>query len=202
MTENTRPESLNGGNSLNTSKKGETPMGSVEKEQKRITRREFVRGAAVVAGAGALASCTAPTPEVITKDVIVEKEVLVTVEVEKEVVVEKEVIKEVPAGAGPVTLEVYDPSGAFEVTQLHVPRLDTLAGKTICGIGSPWEFHTTFALISELLQSQFPTATFIPSTDLTKFPDYPGASDWRKDEKIGEKAIAAGCDAVIIGNAG
>jgi succinate dehydrogenase/fumarate reductase flavoprotein subunit len=71
MTENTRPKDLNGENSLNTPKKGETTMSSTEKEQKRITRREFVKGAAVgaagVAAAGALASCAqqatpCPTP--------------------------------------------------------------------------------------------------------------------------------------------
>jgi len=37
-------------------------MSSVEKEQKRISRREFVKGAAAVAGAGVLAGCTKETP--------------------------------------------------------------------------------------------------------------------------------------------
>ena len=200
MTENTRPESLNGGNSLNTSKKGETPMGSVEKEQKRITRREFVRGAAVVAGAGALASCTAPTPEVITKDVIVEKEVLVTVEVEKEVVVEKEVIKEVPVAAGPVTLETLDPSGAIEVTALHAPRLDTLAGKTICELAMAWQSWRTYPYFREILQNMYPTATFVGWEDLPRL----GGLD-EKGTQIGpvlEAVQAAGCDAVFVGNAG
>jgi 3-oxosteroid 1-dehydrogenase len=71
-------------------------MSSEEKEQKRISRREFVKGAAVGAAAGALAGCTpAATPEVITKEVVVEKEVPVTIEVEKQVIVEKEVPVEV-----------------------------------------------------------------------------------------------------------
>jgi succinate dehydrogenase/fumarate reductase flavoprotein subunit len=95
VTENTRPEGLHGENSQNTSRKGAT-MSSTEKEQKRISRREFVKGAAVgaagVAAAGALASCTTATPEVVTKEVVVEKEVPVTVEVVKEVPVE--VVKE------------------------------------------------------------------------------------------------------------
>jgi hypothetical protein len=99
MTENTRPEGLNGENSQNTPKKGEATMSSEEKERKRISRREFVRGAAVgaagVAAAGALASCATATPEVITKEVVVEREVPVTVEVEKQVIVEKEVVKTV-----------------------------------------------------------------------------------------------------------
>jgi len=60
-------------------------MSSAEKEQKRISRREFVKGAAVgaagVAAAGALASCApaatpCPTPEVIKETVEVPVEVI------------------------------------------------------------------------------------------------------------------------------
>ena len=61
MTEDKKLEGLHKENSLNTSKKGESTMSSGEKEQKRISRREFVKGAAVgaagVAAAGVLASC-------------------------------------------------------------------------------------------------------------------------------------------------
>ena len=85
MTENTRPEDLQGENSLNSPKKGETAMSSDEKERKRISRREFVKGATIgaagAAGAGVLAGC-GPTPEVIKETVEVEKVV------EKEVPVE------------------------------------------------------------------------------------------------------------------
>jgi len=74
--------------------RGETSMSTEEKEQKKLSRREFVKGAAIgaagVAAGGVLASCGAtPTPEtVIVKE---------TVEVPKEVIKEvtKEVIKEV-----------------------------------------------------------------------------------------------------------
>jgi len=88
MAENTGPKDLNAVNSQNTSKKGESTMSSEEKEQKRITRREFVKGAAIgaagVAAAGALASCT---PEVVKETVEVPVEVIkeVPVEVIKEV---------------------------------------------------------------------------------------------------------------------
>jgi Fe-S-cluster-containing hydrogenase component 2 len=73
-----------------------------EKETpKKVTRRDFIRDAAVLSGAGVLAGCgpgtPAATPEVIKETVevtkVVEKEV--PVEVIKEVPVE--VIKEVPA---------------------------------------------------------------------------------------------------------
>jgi hypothetical protein len=177
-------------------------MSSVEKEEKRISRRDFAKGAAVV-GAGVLASCASPTPQVVKETVevpvevtkIVEKEVEVPVEVTK--IVEK--IVEVPAGeaeAGPVTLELYDPTGAFEVTQTFASRLDTLEGKTICEVSDRiWEADRTFPLIRELLQKQFPTATFIPYTE---FPE----TDTANPDNPAEAVKAAGCDAVIVGNAG
>lgn len=65
--------------------------------------------------------------------------------------------------ADPVTLEVYDATGAFEITKLHAPRLPDLNGKTICEISNnQWEARRTFPLIRELLQKQFPTAKIIP----------------------------------------
>jgi len=90
MTENTGPKDLNGETSLNTPKEGESTMSSGEKEQGRISRREFVKGAAVgaagVAAAGVLASCAqeatpCPTPEVIKETVKVPVEVIKEVEV-------------------------------------------------------------------------------------------------------------------------
>lgn len=96
-----------------------------------------------------------------------------------------------------VELEVADPTGAIEVTELHAPRIDTLAGKTICELSvGLWEPDRTFPLLRELLQNQFPTATFIP---FTEFPE--GSRNIVKQEA--RDAIgAAGCDAVIVGNAG
>jgi hypothetical protein len=93
---------------------------------------------------------------------------------------------------GPVTIKVYNPTGAIEVTQLFAPRLADLNGKTICQVGSSWEGARTFPVIAELLLKQFPTAKIIPSTDM---PDY-------RDENIGKTAKEKGCQAVIVGNAG
>ena len=94
-----------------------------------------------------------------------------------------------------VTLKVYDPTGAFEVTQVHAARLDTLAGKTICEIGIGWEAERTFPLIRELLQKQFPTVKII---DYTKLPYW----STEINPKMVVAVKAAGCQAVIIGNAG
>ena len=118
-----------------------------EKEvPKKLSRKAFVKGAAVggagVAAASVLASCApaaTPAPEAAPTCAPAE---------------------ECPpcptpaaAGeAGPVTLELYDPSGAFEVVALHTPRLDTLEGKTICEISNgSWEDERTFPLILSLI---------------------------------------------------
>ena len=103
--------------------------------------------------------------------------------------------------AVPVTLELYDPTGAVEVTQLHAPRLADLHGKTICELSDgTWEDHRTFPLIRELLQKQFPTAKFIPYTE---FPHGSGSTGYLiDDDKVAEMVKKKGCQAVITGNAG
>ncbi len=80
-----KPRDPNRADSLDSLQEGEVTLGTAKKEEKRLARREFVKGAAVgVAGvaAGALASCApgatpgpAPTPQVVEKTVEVVKEV-------------------------------------------------------------------------------------------------------------------------------
>jgi hypothetical protein len=98
--------------------------------------------------------------------------------------------------AEPVTLKVYDPTGAIQVTQLFTPRLSDLHGKTICEISDDaWEDHRTFPVIRTLLQNQFPTAKIIPYTE------FPKGKDKIDVDKIGNMAKQKGCQAVIVGNA-
>ena len=52
---------------------------------KKLSRRDFLRGAAIVAGGTALAACATPTPETIKETVEVAVEKTVEVEVEKTV---------------------------------------------------------------------------------------------------------------------
>ena len=99
--------------------------------------------------------------------------------------------------ADPVTLTMYDPSGAFEVTQTFAPRVADLNGKTICELSNNgWQAHRTFPLVRELLKRQFPTAKIIPHTE---FPS--GTNDMQTKKAI-DAIKKAGCDAVITGNAG
>jgi hypothetical protein len=105
-----------------------------------------------------------------------------------------------PAAAGPVTLEVFDPSGAFEVTQLFAPRIEDLSGKTICELtNGSWQDDRTFARIRELLQKEFPTATFVPADE---FPVMARVVDAKAIASTLELLQEKGCDGVIAGNAG
>jgi hypothetical protein len=166
------------------------------KGQKKLTRREMLKLSGTVAAGSLLAACApavAPTPVPATP---VPPTVAPTA-VPPTVAPTKVPPTSAPAPAGPVTLELYNPSGAFEVSQLFSKRLDTLAGKTICELSNgSWEDDRTFPYIRALLQKTYPTAKFIPYTEFpvgTAVIPYP---------EVAALAKSKGCDAVIVGNAG
>jgi hypothetical protein len=103
-----------------------------------------------------------------------------------------------PVAAGPVTLEVYSPTGATEITNLHAPRLDTLDGKTVCqvSLGLTWESYRTMPLIAELLQKEFPTVKIIPDTE------FPSGSNAIDNDEVAAMVQEKGCQAAIVGNGG
>ena len=165
-------------------------MAEEKEAPKRLSRKDFVKGAAAVAGAGALASCApAATPAPEAAPTCPPAEECPTCPT--------------PAAAGeagPVTIEVFDPTGAIEVTRVHAPRLDTLEGKTICEWSNDsWEYDRTFPYIRELLQDMYPTATIIPYTEFKTLDNI--GLDNIIAENI-EILKQKGCDAVITGNAG
>ena len=99
---------------------------------------------------------------------------------------------------GSFELKVYNPSGAIDTSVLHAPRLDNLAGKTICEISNgSWEDARTFPYIRELLKRQFPTAKIIPLTEAI-------GSRAQSDDLalVAKVAKEKGCQAAIVGNAG
>ncbi len=73
-------------------------------EAKKLNRRDFLRGTAIAAVGMVAASCAAPTPIVVEKEVPIEKVVKETVVVEKEVPVEK-VVKETVVVSKEVAIE-------------------------------------------------------------------------------------------------
>ena len=94
------------------------------------------------------------------------------------------------------TLEVFAPTGATEILQLHAPRLKSLEGKTIGFISNDgWQAHRTLPLVAELMQKQYDDLKTIP---YTKFPV--GNLNIDSDETV-EQAKKLGVDAVVIGNA-
>jgi len=100
--------------------------------------------------------------------------------------------------ADPVTLEVYDPTGGFEITKLNAPRLPDLHGKTICEVSNDtWETRRTFPVIRELLQKQFPTAKILPYTEVIGT-----RAQCENLDYVGKMVKQKGCQAVISGNAG
>ncbi len=102
-----------------------------------------------------------------------------------------------PVQAAPLTLEVYDPTGAMEVTELHAPRLDTLDGKTICELSNDsWQAHRVLPEVQRLLHEKFPSAKFISHSE------FPVGNDGIDNDKTADLVAKRGCQAVVIGDAG
>lgn len=94
------------------------------------------------------------------------------------------------------TLEIFDPSGATEITRLHAPRLPSLEGKTVALLSDDmWQSHRMLPLLREMLESRVANITVIPETE---FPMGNSAID--RDETA-DMFLAKGVDAVIVGNA-
>ena len=144
------------------------------KTENGISRRQALQafGAAGVVGAGLMAGCKKQDPEPTPEPA--------------------------PASKG-VELEVYDPTGAIEITHLFTPRLDTLAGKTIAFISDDsWEDRRMFADIRPLLESMYEGISFIHEDE---FIHGIGAITVANNG-IPEVAKSKGADAAIVGNAG
>jgi hypothetical protein len=103
------------------------------------------------------------------------------------------------------TYEVISPVGAESVRKKAIaPRLETLAGKTICETWNrDFKGDIMFPIYRELLQKRFPGVKVIPYTEFP-FSTLSGTSEFQRDvsRQIAEKAKEMGCDAVISGNGG
>ncbi len=101
------------------------------------------------------------------------------------------------SAVGQVTLEVLNPTGAVETTHLHAPRLDTLAGKTISELwNGTFEGNSSFPVIRESLQKQFPDLKIIP------YSEFPVGISEIDTDKAADLVKQKGCQGVIVGNAG
>ncbi len=101
-----------------------------------------------------------------------------------------------PAADSPVTLTVYNPTGASEVTQLFAPRLADLKDKTVCELSlGIWEADRTFPLIADLLQKQY-------SAKVIKYDQLPALSETKDVPGLEDAVKKAGCQGILVGNAG
>ena len=100
----------------------------------------------------------------------------------------------------PVSLEVCDPTGGVEVTQLFSPRLPDLDGKVICELSNRmWEAPRTFPFLRELLKKKYPNTTIIPYEETPFFDERTSVKDLAEIARIVKEK---GVQGAIIGNAG
>jgi hypothetical protein len=111
----------------------------------------------------------------------------------------------VPAVSSERVYEVLPPYGLPSIKVLQpINRLDTLEGKTICGLfGGSYHFEETFPKIAELLKKKYPTASFIGPDVISKNQGINSVwPDWeaRNPQLIANLIKQYKCDAVVSGN--
>jgi len=142
-----------------------------KKNKRLVTRRDFLTATGAVIAAGALSACA---PKAVVETVTTTS----TAPVKTVAITPVTTTVTGTAQSVPVTLEVYDPNGSVEISQLFAKRLDTLEGKTVCELGHGiWEDRSIFDRINELLKKQYPTIKIIPYNVIEG--DYFGPGDGR-----------------------
>ncbi len=93
-------------------------------------------------------------------------------------------------------LEVFDPTGAIEIEQLHAARFASLDGKKIGLVSNDeWQAHRTLPMVEDLLQTK---CTDIEVLSPENFPVGNNSID---TEELVSVVQDLEVDAVIIGNA-
>jgi hypothetical protein len=101
--------------------------------------------------------------------------------------------------------KVVSPVGENTVTATTMaPRLDTLAGKTICMVWNhSFKADVTLPAIAEALTKQYPGIKIIPYNAMPVAPlPEPAGVPRMESEALQAAFKAKGCDAVIAGNGG
>ena len=93
-------------------------------------------------------------------------------------------------------MEVYDPSGSTEITELHAPRLETLNDKKIALLSNDsWQAHRTLPLVGEMIKADYPAAEIVP------YEEFPIGNAVIDADATVVRAKELGVDAVVVGNA-
>ena len=167
-------------------------MAEEKEAPKRLSRKDFVKGAAAVAGAGALASCApAATPAPEPAPTCPPAEECPPCPTPAAAGEAGETLYEVLPPYGHPTMEVAQPA----------PRLDTLDGKPICGIKNHiFRFEETWPIIVESLQKKYPNAKFSDTLWEKVDGTYPNEQAFL--DALPDLIEKYECDAVVVGNAG
>ena len=109
-------------------------------------------------------------------------------------------LKQPPTGAGhnpsENSVEIFDPTGALDVSQLHAPRLEDLNGKVVCELANAhWEDYRILEAVRREMLRRFPDVTIVPYTE---FP-YGYEID---DERVAAMVKEKGAHAVVLASAG
>jgi hypothetical protein len=95
-----------------------------------------------------------------------------------------------------VTLKVFDPSGATEITRLHAPRLESLANKNIAMLSDDmWQAHRILPMIRDYLEAT------IPGIEIVSATAFPMGNTAMDREETADMFVERGIDAVVVGNA-
>ena len=93
-------------------------------------------------------------------------------------------------------LEIFDPTGATEVTKLHAERLGSLSGKTIGFISNDmWQAHRMLPLLRDWISEHHPDTTLIAEDEVPM-----GSTEIDTEEAV-DALEARGGDAVVVANA-
>ncbi len=94
------------------------------------------------------------------------------------------------------SMEVHDPSGGVEITQLFAGRLDGIEGKTIGLLSDDmWQAHRMLPLLQKQIEARYPSVKVIPHTE------FPQGTRQIDREETADLIERSGVDAVIVGNA-
>jgi hypothetical protein len=91
-----------------------------------------------------------------------------------------------------VAMEVFDPTGATEVSAAFASRLDTLKDKKVAMLSNGmWQVDRMFDSLAATLKQRFPSSSFTL---------IPAREHIQSDETI-DAIVREGYDAVVVGNA-
>lgn len=101
--------------------------------------------------------------------------------------------------------KVVSPIGESTVKMTTMaPRMDTLAGKTVCMVwNNAFQADVTLPAIGEALEKHYPGVKIVPYTEMPNafLPEPPGVPR-KESEALQAIFIEKGCNAVISGNGG